>query len=1472
MVFTAIATWSQPQSIWYTEYDAEAADVNGTLYVSGVYDLSSIDDTGNNYQIYVGQMAEHLADINGILYYTLYDDERNEASIWRWNGNDSDAELIQKFNTTFYHISMPVQFDNVVYFGFQDKLYRSDGTEAGTSLVKDLNSDADQGALSLLAFQNKLYINFRRDAADFQLWQSTGTETSTSLIQDFEHIELLKPAGNVLYFVADNGVTGNELWKVDISGNVTLVRDLNPGGADSFSRERTIVSSALNDHLFFSTQTPAATWRTTGTPEGTVQLKNLEAYEMVQSGGQVYFTHENKLWKTDGTAQAFLVKEFEPAAAPHGYLTTLAAFNNTIFFAEGRKALWQSDGTASGTILISDHFDDQASISKILKSGSAMYYLLKVNSDYGYSTTSLFRYEPQSVWIPSLQLVDASTESDLRALSDDDVLYTDQQISIRADASLATARVIFYLNNSTFRNERERPFAIAGDNSGNYSEWIKSPGAYQIKVVPYSASGTPGTPLTLNVDVRDRSAGCGSGNIVREYWTNVSGSAVSTIPTHLRATGSQVLNAFEAPLNQGSNYGARIRGFICPPSTGNYTFWIASNDNSELWLSTDESPANKRRIAFVTGSTNSQQWDKFTSQKSLAIPLVAGQRYFIEALHKQGAGTDNLAVGWQLPDGQMERPIQGNRLSPFSGNSFPVVSILSPVEGQTFTAPATISIALKTGDSDGYIETIDYFAGTKKINRYFDYGEMMTWENVEAGIYKLTARVTDNMGATTTSAPVNIIVNGECSASGTIRREIWRGVSGSTVSNIPVNNQPSDVTEIPFFEAPQNNGTNYGARVRGFICAPSSGNYIFWIASNDHSELWLSNDDNPANKAKIASVTGATEPRQWNKYASQRSVEISLIAGKKYYIEALHKQGSGSDNLAVGWQLPDGTMERPIGGNRLSPYMENSEAMSRVIYPPSGTVDLDPLVVKLKIEPAMGPARYTIELNPKPDFSGTPMLINSVEDYQTAYIINNLQHSTTYYTRVKSDITGYGLVSHFTTRDLIPQQRLWGLTTAGGVDNLGTLFSFSIDSLNFVKHHDKRILYYEGDEYGVEENFRGSLVAGPEGVFYGHAEYVYDDHIFTLTAEAEVEWWPGFFFENGNLILASDNHIFTTSDDFMEGGSIDRHDPETRTFGNRYSPFNARENGSNPGARLFERNDGYLYGTARSGGFNEGGVIYRMRHDGTGFQVIHHFEDDVMGFTPYCGVTGAGEFLYGTTAYGGNVEQSGTVFKIKPDGTGFKKLHDFDGARGRNPMGEVIIHNGVIYGMTTKGGDADAGTVYRINTDGSGFSVLHEFNGVDGKIPSGALVRDASGKLYGMTRQGGVENLGVIFMINSGGTGFTKLFDFTQASGGLPNGSLFIREDIFSPPAASALAMAREENLDITIHPNPTTESFSIHVKSPANEPIKVIVSDQYGQLISTYDIAEDTPLQFGGELKRGLYIMKVMQGEEIAMKRMVKK
>jgi large repetitive protein len=172
------------------------------------------------------------------------------------------------------------------------------------------------------------------------------------------------------------------------------------------------------------------------------------------------------------------------------------------------------------------------------------------------------------------------------------------------------------------------------------------------------------------------------------------------------------------------------------------------------------------------------------------------------------------------------------------------------------------------------------------------------------------------------------VSGGECTASGTITRDYWANVSGARVSDIPVNSPPTSSGEISIFEGPSNIGSNYATRIRGYICPPATGNYTFWISSNDHSELWLSTDDDAANKVRIAYIAGATGIREWTKFPTQQSAPIALTQGKRYYIEALHKQGVGSDNIAVGWRLPGGSLERPIPGNRLSPFEMSAARMA----------------------------------------------------------------------------------------------------------------------------------------------------------------------------------------------------------------------------------------------------------------------------------------------------------------------------------------------------------------------------------------------------------------------------------------------------------------------------------------------------------------------------------------------------------------
>lgn len=145
-------------------------------------------------------------------------------------------------------------------------------------------------------------------------------------------------------------------------------------------------------------------------------------------------------------------------------------------------------------------------------------------------------------------------------------------------------------------------------------------------------------------------------------------------------------------------------------------------------------------------------------------------------------------------------------------------------------------------------------------------------------------------------------------SSGGVLMERFEYINGRSIAdlrsspNYPGN--PANIEVVDKFEAPTDAADNYGLRMRAYLTAPETGEYTFWIASDDNGELWLSSDDNPINASKIADVSDWTFSRQWTKFASQKSATISLVAGEKYYIEALMKEGNGGDNLAVAWSGP----------------------------------------------------------------------------------------------------------------------------------------------------------------------------------------------------------------------------------------------------------------------------------------------------------------------------------------------------------------------------------------------------------------------------------------------------------------------------------------------------------------------------------------------------------------------------------------
>ena len=323
-----------------------------------------------------------------------------------------------------------------------------------------------------------------------------------------------------------------------------------------------------------------------------------------------------------------------------------------------------------------------------------------------------------------------------------DKLVTDGPFAISASASSGLP-ITFYVT--------EGPATVLGNtvtlsgDPGRVTITATQPGSNS-----YGAAFNVEQSFWVNVG---SSSGCaGTGSISREIWTGVTGNAVSQIPLATPPNTSDQLTIFEIPVNAMDNFGTRVRGFVCPPITGNYRFWIASDDGGELWISTDDNPANKQLIASVPTWSDSRQWDKFPEQQSALISLTAGQLYYIEALQKEGTGGDNLAVGWQLPNGTQERPIPGNRLLPY-GSALPSAVI----SATPITGTGTLNVSFNgsgSSDPDGSI-----------VSYAWNFGDGTTGSGVSqnhlysnAGTYSATLVVTDNNGQTA-SASQTITVN-----------------------------------------------------------------------------------------------------------------------------------------------------------------------------------------------------------------------------------------------------------------------------------------------------------------------------------------------------------------------------------------------------------------------------------------------------------------------------------------------------------------------------------------------------------------------------------------------------------------------------------------------------------------------------------------------------------------------------------------
>ena len=190
----------------------------------------------------------------------------------------------------------------------------------------------------------------------------------------------------------------------------------------------------------------------------------------------------------------------------------------------------------------------------------------------------------------------------------------------------------------------------------------------------------------------------GAGLIDRCIWEGIGGVSIPDLTGNPAYPGSPTWCDTLTSMDSGDfadNYGGRMQGLLVPETSGDYTFWIAADDDCELWLSSSTKACEAVKIAYWYGWTGRYAYDWHPEQMSASIPLVAGESYLIRALWKEGGGGDHCSVAWEGPDAPSRTEISGYYVIP--GYVEAEAGILSPADGATVTVQEAAAVSFSPG-------------------------------------------------------------------------------------------------------------------------------------------------------------------------------------------------------------------------------------------------------------------------------------------------------------------------------------------------------------------------------------------------------------------------------------------------------------------------------------------------------------------------------------------------------------------------------------------------------------------------------------------------------------------------------------------------------------------------------------------------------------------------------------------------------